>query len=177
VKLLAQKKMTDVSCGENHTVAITDLGEIYSWGAGQFGQLGHGDILRQCSPMKIAVLEEKIIIQVSAGRKHSAALTANGHVYTWGSNEYGQLGLKNLGNVHAKKPSQVFPDKLYPAYSARVYIHGSPNIVDVFATEKNSEEKTEVISETDNLTFSPINQFPLKLPPDINRRSNFQIYF
>lgn len=113
---------------------------------------------------------------MSAGRKHSAALTANGHVYTWGSNEYGQLGLRILGNVHSKKPSQIFPDKLYPAYSARNYIQGSPN--DVFLHEKSSEEKAELNLDTnDNLTFSPINQFPLKLPTDLIRKSNLKNFF
>ena len=35
---------------------------------------------------------EDNIVQISAGKRHSAALTDDGKLFTWGSNEYGQLG-------------------------------------------------------------------------------------
>ena len=39
----------------------------------------------------MANLEERIT-QIACGKRHSAAITENGQLYTWGSNEYGQLG-------------------------------------------------------------------------------------
>ena len=40
----------------------------------------------------MANITEEQIIKVSCGKRHSAALTFEGKLFTWGSNEYGQLG-------------------------------------------------------------------------------------
>lgn len=111
IKALAQKRIVDITCGENHTLAVTENREIYSWGAGQFGQLGHGDLLRQSLPNKIVTLESHKIVQVSAGRRHSVALDDKGRIFVWGCNDLCQLGLKTLGgNNYLKKRSQMFPE-------------------------------------------------------------------
>ncbi len=73
-------------------MGLSNKGEVFTWGGGQLGQLGHGDFLRQNLPLKIANLVEENIVQISCGKRHSAALTSHGRLYTWGSNEYGQLG-------------------------------------------------------------------------------------
>ena len=91
VSALSNYQVIDIACGESHSLALTDKGEVYTWGGGQLGQLGHGDCLRQSLPLKVANLEEKIVA-ISGGKRHSAALTGEGKLYTWGSNEYGQLG-------------------------------------------------------------------------------------
>jgi hypothetical protein len=88
----------DIACGESHTVALTSRGEVFAWGGGQLGQLGHGDFLRQSLPLRVANLEENIV-QISAGKRHSAAVTAEGALLTWGSNEYGQLGRQARATV------------------------------------------------------------------------------
>jgi len=71
-------------------MALSAQGEVFSWGGGQLGQLGHGDCIRQSSPIQVANLSD--IVQISCGKRHSAALAASGLLFTWGSNEYGQLG-------------------------------------------------------------------------------------
>lgn len=48
--LLDVQKVTQVTCGWRHTVAITDRGNVYSWGRGINGQLGHGDTADRCFP-------------------------------------------------------------------------------------------------------------------------------
>jgi len=59
VSALSHLKVIEISCGESHTLALTDEREIYTWGGGQLGQLGHGDFLRQSLPLKIANLDEE----------------------------------------------------------------------------------------------------------------------
>ncbi|XP_042192089.1 alsin [Callorhinchus milii] len=66
--------------------------EIWSWGRGKEGQLGHGDVLPRLQPLCIKSLSSKEVIQVAAGAYHSLALTAKSQVYSWGNNTYGQLG-------------------------------------------------------------------------------------
>lgn len=95
--------ITDVSCGESHTVALSTEGEVYTWGGGQLGQLGHGDFLRQSLPIKVTNFEDRIC-QISCGKRHTAAVSQEGFLYTWGSNEYGQLGrLVNTTKLILKK--------------------------------------------------------------------------
>ncbi|XP_077584361.1 alsin-like [Stigmatopora nigra] len=69
--------------------------EVWSWGRGSEGQLGHGDQLARLQPLCIKSLTGEEVIKVSAGSHHSLALTAQCQVYSWGSNMCGQLGHVN----------------------------------------------------------------------------------
>lgn len=91
VSALQDEKIIDVACGEAHTCVLTESGEVYTWGAGQAGQLGHGDYLRQSLPIKVANIPQKIS-QIACGKRHTACVSIEGIVYSWGSNEFGQLG-------------------------------------------------------------------------------------
>uniref|UniRef100_A0A667WYP8 Alsin Rho guanine nucleotide exchange factor ALS2 n=1 Tax=Myripristis murdjan TaxID=586833 RepID=A0A667WYP8_9TELE len=66
--------------------------EVWSWGRGTEGQLGHGDQLARLQPLCIKSLSGEEVIKVAAGCHHSLALTAQCQVYSWGSNMCGQLG-------------------------------------------------------------------------------------
>ena len=66
----------------------------HSFGSDESGQLGHNQgapSLR--APRLVKSLGTVRVVAVAAGLYHSAALTASGHLYTWGSNSKGQLGL------------------------------------------------------------------------------------
>ncbi|XP_051872178.1 alsin isoform X4 [Pristis pectinata] len=74
--------------------------ELWSWGRGKEGQLGHGDVLPRLQPLCIKSLNNKEVVQIVAGAYHSLALTARSQVYSWGSNTFGQLG-------HAESPTVI----------------------------------------------------------------------
>ncbi|XP_034407807.1 alsin isoform X2 [Cyclopterus lumpus] len=74
--------------------------EVWSWGHGEHGQLGHGDSLARLQPLCIKSLNSKEVVRVVAGAYHSLALTAQSQVFSWGSNIFGQLG-------HMESPSTV----------------------------------------------------------------------
>jgi len=65
---------------------------LLSWGNGLQGQLGHGDYANQPLPKKIAELEGETVISLSCGQAHSACVTADGRVWTWGRTEDNRLG-------------------------------------------------------------------------------------
>ncbi|XP_034741033.1 alsin-like isoform X3 [Etheostoma cragini] len=69
--------------------------EVWSWGRGSEGQLGHGDQLARLQPLCIKSLTGEEVIKVATGSHHSLALTAHCQVYSWGSNMCGQLGHVN----------------------------------------------------------------------------------
>jgi len=72
--------------------------------ANQFGQLGIGNIIRVNQPFNVSCFAENniIIVDISCGKKHTLALTDQGIIYSWGSNEFGQLGLDLLGSQPKK---------------------------------------------------------------------------
>lgn len=87
-------KFVSSSKGSNgHCLAVTEDGRVYSWGDGDFGKLGHGHVNTIKYPKLITgPFIRKQIIHISAGYRHSAAVTKDGELYTWGDGEDGRLG-------------------------------------------------------------------------------------
>ena len=69
------------------------LQQVFAWGSNKFGQLGLNDTSNRRAPSPVEALWAIPVAQLAAGNVHSAALTINGFLFTWGSNEKGQLGL------------------------------------------------------------------------------------
>lgn len=87
------KKISSSKGSDGHTLALTEDGRVFSWGDGDYGKLGHGNNTTQKVPRLIAgALSGKIIKCVSAGYRHSAAVTEDGELYTWGEADFGRLG-------------------------------------------------------------------------------------
>jgi alpha-tubulin suppressor-like RCC1 family protein len=84
-----------VSCGNNHTLALSSDFDVYSCGSNEVGQLG---VSRAVTGFNHVSLPEKIVSIVS-GNDHSAALGESGKLYTWGCGNSGQLGLGHSDNV------------------------------------------------------------------------------
>lgn len=63
--------------------------QVFSWGNGTFGALGLGTWDSAASPQRIDRLWSSGIVQVACGENHSAALSVDGRVYTWGLGKYG----------------------------------------------------------------------------------------
>ena len=88
VKYLSSSRGSD-----GHTLALSENGQIYSWGDGDYGKLGHGNTSTQKLPKRVlGPLADKIVVQISAGYRHSAAVTDDGLLYTWGEGDFGRLG-------------------------------------------------------------------------------------
>ena len=96
VQLLKGHKLLQVCCGQGHLIALDTAGDVYTWGAGRFGQCGHGQTCDVYTPR--LVLSNKNVIHIAAGRYHNAAVTSFGGLYTWGCGENGELGHGNEAN-------------------------------------------------------------------------------
>eukprot|EP00803_Ostreobium_quekettii_P007034 evm.model.scf_2582.1 EVM.evm.TU.scf_2582.1 scf_2582:2859-15247(+) len=99
-------EIRNVTCGSEHTVAVSSQ-EVYSWGSNEHGQLGLGDLAPDNvrRPRVVKALHGKMVMQVVCGKFHTLAVTAQSHVYGWGQNSYGQLGLGDRVERHT--PSLV----------------------------------------------------------------------
>lgn len=88
-----------------HVLLLSDAGEVFSWGSNSHGQLARRDGTPS-RPTRIEYFQAHTISDVSAGERFSAAVSADGALFTWGANEHGQLGLGNWGESRAK-PGRV----------------------------------------------------------------------
>lgn len=136
----AIKKVSSSKGSDGHTLAFTTEGEVFSWGDGDYGKLGHGNSSTQKYPkliqgplqgkvgftqglhviliiiqywhihqIRFSVHERsrkigtgrskcftsvffQVVVCVSAGYRHSAAVSEDGELYTWGEGDFGRLG-------------------------------------------------------------------------------------
>jgi alpha-tubulin suppressor-like RCC1 family protein len=83
-----------IAAGYNHSLAIDSNNVMWAWGKNTKGQLGTGDTQQRTTPAQVnGGLTQ--IVELAAGENHSLALKADGTVYAWGYNYYGQLGTGN----------------------------------------------------------------------------------
>ncbi|XP_053668136.1 E3 ubiquitin-protein ligase highwire [Anopheles marshallii] len=92
--------VTQIACGQHHSLVLTSAGEVYSFGSNQYGQLGTGDL--QAPPGGRPHLVRfpngaGTVVSVAAGSNHSVVLTSRGAVYTFGNYHKGQLGREAPG--------------------------------------------------------------------------------
>mmetsp|Transcript_3240 Transcript_3240/g.6107 ORF Transcript_3240/g.6107 Transcript_3240/m.6107 type:complete len:1040 (-) Transcript_3240:449-3568(-) len=84
--------IVQVACGGNHTLALDDRGNVFSWGWSKYGQTGHNETRPCPHPRKIAAEGCRDIIMIGAGAKHSMGINKKGQVFSWGCGEHGQTG-------------------------------------------------------------------------------------
>lgn len=87
------------------SLAIGNDGNLYAWGKNDFGYLGTGDKLPRETPTLLTLPEGVKPVSIEVGDKHSMVLGTDGNVYTWGANDWGQLGTGD--NVYRYTPTLV----------------------------------------------------------------------
>ncbi|XP_056141679.1 inhibitor of Bruton tyrosine kinase [Lampris incognitus] len=90
-----------------HSVFLSQKGQVFTCGHGQGGRLGHGDEQTYMVPRMVEGLLSHHCSQVAAAKDHTVVLTEEGYVYTFGLNNYHQLGLAPPP-TSAHGPKQVF---------------------------------------------------------------------
>jgi alpha-tubulin suppressor-like RCC1 family protein len=80
-----------IATGSLYTCAITEIGEVRCWGAGQNGELGDGSSLNRGTPTTVRGINEPVVA-IAGGSYHVCVVTLSGSVKCWGLNTQGQLG-------------------------------------------------------------------------------------
>ena len=107
VNALSDKNITAIAAGRLHGLAISSGGEIYSWGWNMEGQLGYEDEGFTVVPALVSDLSGKTITAAAGGWRHTLALDSSGKVYSWGDNQYGQLGYTTDSISDNTEPRQI----------------------------------------------------------------------
>ncbi|KAG2572219.1 ultraviolet-B receptor UVR8-like [Panicum virgatum] len=101
--------IASVICGADHTTAYSEEElQVYSWGWGDFGRLGHGNSTDVFTPQPVKALQGLKIKQIACGDSHCLAVTMAGEVQSWGRNQNGQLGLGTTEDSLLPQKIQAF---------------------------------------------------------------------
>jgi alpha-tubulin suppressor-like RCC1 family protein len=96
-----------VSCGELYIAAIKTDGTLWSWGYGEYGQLGNNNTTSRLTPVTTFAGGTNWK-QVSAGNAHTAAIKTDGTLWTWGINDFLQLGTGDNNSTDKSTPVTTF---------------------------------------------------------------------
>lgn len=106
-------KAVDIAVGKNHSVIVTDEGNVHTFGCGKYGQLGHGSVRNENRPRVIDdfITRDIKVIAASCGDHHTLCLTSTGLVYGFGCGSSGQLGilgfLETSHNLQSHEKAQL----------------------------------------------------------------------
>lgn len=96
--------VVSIAFGDRHAAAVTSSGALLTWGAAEFGCLGHGnDTDDELVPRVVSLVGD--VVGVACGERHTTALTRSGAVYSFGSGETHQIGV--MDNVDQVAPVHV----------------------------------------------------------------------
>ncbi|NXF72756.1 HERC5 ligase, partial [Sclerurus mexicanus] len=113
VKRLKGIPLAQITAGGAHSTAVSLSGAVYSWGKNDFGQLGLGDTEDRDCPSYVASLEHWKTVFIACGADHTAVLSKEGLVCTFGAGGAGQLG-------HNSTRNELTPRVVAELWGARV---------------------------------------------------------
>jgi alpha-tubulin suppressor-like RCC1 family protein len=178
-------RVTAISAGAGHTVALTDVGAVYGWGMCASGQLGPIPYSRSspgfdsgldggldsdssksihvfATPRLLSCMQGKTVVSVACGLAHTVFLLDDGSIECCGLNKYGQLGIlsettKVFVPTRPQLPASV-------AAISHVACGGAHTIVVdtdgcVFSCGSNSCGQLGIGSLTDQEVFTPVSVF------------------
>ncbi|XP_021825378.1 E3 ubiquitin-protein ligase HERC2-like [Prunus avium] len=106
--------VSSISCGPWHTAVVTSAGQLFTFGDGTFGVLGHGDRKSVSIPREVENLKGLRTVRAACGVWHTAAVVevmvgnssssncSLGKLFTWGDGDKGRLG-------HGDKEAKLVP--------------------------------------------------------------------
>jgi regulator of chromosome condensation len=111
--LPAGLKIKMAAAGQHHSALLAEDGRVFTWGRGEYGQLGHGDKENISVPTQVKFFDALIkagnpVVQISCGGHHTLATMQNGDVYSWGFGTMAQLGIGDMkGDEDRTEPTQL----------------------------------------------------------------------
>jgi alpha-tubulin suppressor-like RCC1 family protein len=105
-----------IDCGGQHASALTADGDVYTWGAGSFGQLGHGNRASRDNLSKVENLPK--CTWIACGYAFTCSVSVDGEMFAWGAGENGRLGTGDTVDI-------CLPTKVQAEWKAKKIFAGS----------------------------------------------------
>jgi alpha-tubulin suppressor-like RCC1 family protein len=142
-------RVTAISAGGNHSLALTSDGTVWSWGGNYSGQLGDAtpSTVTTLNNRSVAVQVQKDstignfltgVTKISAGGSHNLALKSDGTVVAWGLNNYGQLGNNTSPLTTPVVLYSTVPVPVFKNISGTTNITPLPNVIAIAAGGSHS---------------------------------------
>ncbi|BAT84949.1 hypothetical protein VIGAN_04243500 [Vigna angularis var. angularis] len=135
-----------ISAGKFHSVALTARGELYTWGFGRGGRLGHPDFdihsgqAAVITPRQVTSgLGSRRVMAITAAKHHTVIATQGGEVFTWGSNREGQLGYPSVDTQPTPRRVSSLRSKIVAVAAANKHTAVVSDLGEVFTWGCNRE--------------------------------------
>ncbi|XP_039606091.1 probable E3 ubiquitin-protein ligase HERC3 isoform X1 [Polypterus senegalus] len=113
LRSLAGVPLAQISAGGGHSFAVSLSGAVFGWGRNGAGQLGLNDKQDRAFPCHIKSLRNQKVVYISCGEDHTAALTKDGGLFTFGAGSHGQLG-------HDSTSDEILPRRVIELMGSEV---------------------------------------------------------
>ncbi|WP_339353086.1 InlB B-repeat-containing protein, partial [Bifidobacterium indicum] len=161
---------TQATAGDTHSMAFGSDGNLYTWGSNRYGQLGRTTNTNTTNPNPTPGMVAKPAgapagftwTQAIAGNCYSMTFGSDGNLYTWGLNDYGELGRTTNTNTTNPNPTPGLPDKPAGAPAGFTWTQASAGGLHSMAVGSDGNLYTwgwnssgELGSATNSGTFNP----------------------
>ncbi|MFA6866250.1 MAG: hypothetical protein WCR54_01905, partial [Clostridia bacterium] len=92
-------KFSEVACGTDFSIALSNVGDLYVWGKNDKRQLGDNSTVDVNAPKKLE-FENVKFSKIACGDSHITALSTTGEIYSWGDNTSGQVGVGTTETIN-----------------------------------------------------------------------------
>lgn len=106
-RLYRGHRVVAVASGQNHAVAVTEDGCLFTWGSGEHGCLGHGGAADHRDPRPVEALASHRVRAAACGGSHTVCCTEQGLVFAWGRAADGRLGVGTTSQPAVDLPYPV----------------------------------------------------------------------
>lgn len=105
------ENVSQIVAGTSHSLALAPSGVVYAWGVNARGQLGINSKVQQTEvPTRVVFPRGENITCISVGTVHSTAVSLSGRIFTWGANDFGQLGSEATYRSESRIPTAIGRD-------------------------------------------------------------------
>ncbi|XP_077938590.1 putative E3 ubiquitin-protein ligase HERC4 isoform X1 [Gasterosteus aculeatus] len=152
---LNTKKSSHISCGKEHTAVLTKNGAVFTFGSGQYGQLGHNSFCDELRPRLVAELFGAKVTKIACGWHHTLVLTESRRVHSFGRGECGQLGHAEESHPSVPLPVQLPQDTNHGPIIENIYAGGNCS----FATSVKEAREESNTARVSNVTTDVIDKW------------------
>lgn len=140
IDCLIMKKTVHISCGRDHTVILTKDGVVFTFGSGQYGQLGHNSLNDELRPRLVAELWRATVTKIACGWYHTLVMTDRNKLYSFGRNTHGQLGRGEESHPSVPLPVHLPQDACNGRVLRNIFSGGNCSFVTCSSMKKANRE-------------------------------------